>query len=386
MRCPARGAALAALFLGAAAAHGEPGTVLEAVAVRDTGGFAPGVTALAVRAPRGWTSRGALAWTANPECVALPVSVAFRTVRGDGLAGFEVMPAAMRPWASDPEANRRYERAAADGVMGCLAPARAFRVQGYIDDLFLGIHRKGREGLRILFARRLAAIADRIEARLTREIGPRAFDRLRAAGGRAAVYGDAGLFDIGYTIRGRAIRERVFVSLGVTEIVLPDPAGGTVTRASGFTDQVVSWFAPEDEFAALAPVFDFMLASTAWNRRWLDTVARAGARVVFRRRPGPGAAPPAQRRRRRRPERADRRRRGAHRPRASRAGGVGPRPPRDGGPAERPPRGRTRRRRRVLRQCAQRNPGPRRRRGARSRRLGPPAASGVTQPARACSH
>ena len=304
MRCPARGAALAALFLGAAAAHGEPGTVLEAVAVRDTGGFAPGVTALAVRAPRGWTSRGALAWTANPECVALPVSVAFRTVRSDGLAGFEVMPAAMRPWASDPEANRRYERAAADGVMGCLAPAPAFRVQGYIDDLFLGIHRKGREGLRILSARRLTAIADRIEARLTREIGPRAFDRLRAGGGRAAVYGDAGLFDIGYTIRGRAIRERVFVSLGVTEIVLPDPPGGAVTRASGFTDQVVSWFAPEDEFSALAPVFDFMLASTAWNRRWLDTVARAGARVasgadpvlarLHRRNAGAGDAPSEQ--------------------------------------------------------------------------------------------
>lgn len=266
----------AAFFaLCAAAARGDGGTVFEAIAIVDTGGFAPGVVAFTVRAPAGWRSRGGLRWTPNPECVSMPVSVAFESVRGDGLAGFEALPGAMRAWSSDPAANARYERAAADGVMGCLAPARAFRVQNYIDDLFMGVHRAGREDLRILAARRLPAIADSIEARLAREIGAEAFDRLRRAGGGAEVYGDAGIFDIGYTLRGRAIRERVFVSLGVTEITLPNPAGGAVAQTAGFVDRAVSWFAPEDEFDELAPLFDFMLVSVAWNRAWTDAVARS---------------------------------------------------------------------------------------------------------------
>ena len=272
----------AAAFLGAglctlcaAAARGDGGTVFKAVAIVDTGGFAPGVVAFAARAPAGWRSRGGLRWTPNPECVSMPVSVTFESVREDGLAGFEALPGAMRAWSSDPAVNARYERAAADGAMGCLAPARAFRVQNYIDDLFMGVHRAGRADLRILAARRLPAIADAIEARLAREIGAEAFDRLRSAGGGAEVYGDAGIFDIGYTLRGRAIRERVFVSLGVTEITLPKPAGGTIAQTAGFVDRAVSWFAPEEEFDELAPLFDFMLVSAAWNRAWTDAVARS---------------------------------------------------------------------------------------------------------------
>ncbi len=259
----------------AAAARGESGAVFTAVAIVDTGGFAPGVVAFSARAPAGWHSRGGLRWTANPECVSMPVTVAFESVRSDGLAGFEVLPGAMRAWSSEPAANALYERAASEGAMGCLAPARSFGVQGYIDELFMGVHRKGRGDLRILGARRLPAIADRIEARLAGEIGAAAFDRLRIMGGGADVYGDAGIFDIGYTVRGRAIRERVFVSIGVTEIALPNPAGGTVSQTASFVDQAVSWYAPEEEFDELAPLFDFMLVSAAWNRAWTDAVARS---------------------------------------------------------------------------------------------------------------
>ena len=296
MRARALAALVTFAVLCAGAARADPGIVLEAVAVRDTGGFAPGVAALALRAPRGWTRDGGLRWTANADCVAMPVSAVFAAARGDGLAGFEILPRVMRAWSNDPEVNGQYARAASNDGAGCLSPARRFGVQAYMDEVFLGVHRAHRPDARILEARRLTAIADRIEARLAAEIGPAAFDRLRDMGGRAEIYGDAGIFDIGYAVAGRAVRERVFVSIAINEIALPRPDGGAVERVSGFTDKVVSWFAPEDEFDALAPVFDFMLVSAAWNRGWTDAVARTirvlgpevdgGPMVVHRRNAG----------------------------------------------------------------------------------------------------
>ncbi len=272
----------AAAFLWAAAAQGETGTVLETIAIRDTGGFAPGITALTVRAPRDWESSGGVVWTSNPHCVRMPVSVAFTTRRQDGLAGFDILPGAMSAWASDPAINGQYEQAASDGAMGCLHPTQSFRVQGYLDTVFLGTYRREHEDMRILSARRLAAIADQIEARTAREIGSAAFDHLRNIGGSAEIYGDAGLFDITYTMAGQAIRERVFVSLAVNEITLPRPGGTSVTLTSSFTDKVVSWFAPENEFESLAPLFDFMIASTAYNGQWVDRVAQSISRLAAR--------------------------------------------------------------------------------------------------------
>ena len=278
-----RGApAAAALCLWAAAAAGDPGTVFDAIAIRDTGGFAPGVTALTVRAPSDWHSRGGVRWTANPACVAMPASVVFSTLRADGLAGYHLMPGVMRAWSSDPAASLQHERAASPDAVGCLAPGESFGVQAWLDEVFLDVYRRDRADARILSARRLTAIADAIEARLAGEIGAAAFDRLREAGGEARVYGDAGIFDIGYTADGRPIRERVFVSLAVTEISLPRPGGGTVAQSSSFTDKVVSWHAPEEEFEALAPTFGFMLASTVYNQRWTDAVAQAIRRIRSR--------------------------------------------------------------------------------------------------------
>ena len=272
--------AAAAFLWVAAAVAADSGVILHTVAIRDVGGFAPGDTVLTVQVPSDWRSEGGVVWTTNANCLFLPVSVMFGAQREDGLAGFAIWPGAMRAWSSDPAVNRQYESAAADGATGCLAPDKPLRVLTYLNDVFLAHHRGDRADARILDARRLTAIADEIGARLAGEIGAGQLERLRQAGGEAEIYGDAGVFDIGYRVNGRAIRERVFVSLGVNEITMPHPAQGVAERTSSFTDKVVSWYAPEEEFEALTLIFDVMLASFAYNQRWTDLTARSIGRMV----------------------------------------------------------------------------------------------------------